>query len=408
MKKLLDKESIEKLKLFLLNSKRPILLVGHGVELGNAQRRLIQLLQCYQIPVVWSQGGINVLPSTHPLNIGKIGTKGSRAGNFAVQNADLIISIGSRLSVSTTGQNYELFGREAKLIVLDTDNVEHTKNTVKIDLFIEADANDILYTIHHHIYDSNGPNCSEWVQKCQHWKEIFPVYQPEFSKTDKVNMYYFIEELSNQLRENDVVVADAGSAMFVTSQGLRFGETNKVILSHAQAEMGFTIPACIGVACAKQGDVIGITGDGSFQMNIQELQTIKHHNLPIKLFVWNNEGYLSQRHTQMSYFGRLTGADASSGVSFPDLQKIAYAYGIPYVEAASSTYLPFTIEYTLSKPGPVICEIQCLKEQDILTIKSKQVDGKFVSMPLEDMYPYLDRKIFMEEMVIKPLECSLK
>lgn len=384
-------------------SKRPILIVGHGAENRFA---LNKFLTKYPIPVVWSQGGINCLPSNHPLNIGKIGTKGSRAGNFAVQNADLVISIGSRLSISTTGQNYELFAREAKLVVVDTDDIEHMKNTVKIDLFIKMDATDFFVEVSQVPESYKVPTI--WVEKCQHWKEIFPVYQTEYSKSDKVNMYYFIEELSKQLRENDVVVADAGSAMFVTSQGLRFGETNKVILSHAQAEMGFTIPACIGVACAKQGDVIGITGDGSFQMNIQELQTIKHHNLPIKLFVWNNEGYLSQRHTQMSYFGRLTGADASSGVSFPDLQKIAYAYGIPYVEAASSTYLPFAIEYTLSKPGPVICEVQCLKEQDILTVKSRQVDGKFVSMPLEDMYPYLDRKIFKEEMIVTPLECSLK
>lgn len=387
-------------------SKRPIIIVGHGVELDNSIKEFKTLIEKHSIPTVWSQGGINILPSTHPLNIGKIGTKGSRAGNFAVQNADLVISIGSRLSVSTTGQNYELFARESKLVVIDIDYDEHKKNTVKIDLFLQMRASTFIPWFLD-VTTKENQNV-EWVEKCQHWKEIFTVYQPEYSKSDKVNMYYFIEELSKQLRENDVVVADAGSAMFVTSQGLRFGETNKVILSHAQAEMGFTIPACIGVACAKQGDVIGITGDGSFQMNIQELQTIKHHNLPIKLFVWNNEGYLSQRHTQMSYFGRLTGADASSGVSFPDLQKIAYAYGIPYVEAASSTYLPFAIEYTLSKPGPVICEVQCLKEQDILTVKSKQVDGKFVSMPLEDMYPYLDRKIFKEEMLVKPLECSLK
>ena len=395
-------------KLFI-EAQRPILLVGHGVELAEAIQHLKRLIEIYPIPVVWSQGGINVLPSDHLLNIGKVGTKGSRAGNFAVQNADLVVSIGSRLSVSTTGQDYKNFAREAKLVVVDIDYYEHHKNTVKVDLFIHLDAQNFLQWILSTIQVWNNLKFHpEWVAKCQHWKKIFPVYSKTYAKSEQVNLYYFIEELSKQLRQGDTVVADAGSAVFVTSQGLRFGETNRVILSSAQAEMGFTLPACIGVSCANNhGEVIGITGDGSLQMNIQELQTIKHHELPVKLFVWNNNGYLSMKNTQKAFFGRYSCADPSSGVSFPNLREIAYAYGIYYMLIPNSKSAAKIIELALMHKGAVICEVMCLHEQEILTIKSKKVGDKFVSMPLEDMSPYIPRKLFKTEMLIKPLEASL-
>jgi len=402
--------NITKLLEFLLKAERPIFLVGHGLELSGGIVEFHNFLNQLPIPVVWSQGGINVLASNHPLNIGKIGTKGSRAGNFAVQNADLIIAIGSRLSVSTTSQDYHLFGREAKLVVVDIDDIEHHKDTVDIDVFFAYNARDFIGMLQGQIAELRETKQLmpriDWIKKCKYWKKIFKVYQPEYAETDKINLYYFIEELSKKLRKNDVVVADAGSAMFVTSQGLRFKKSNKVILSHAQAEMGFTIPACIGVAFAKKGDVIGICGDGSFQMNIQELQTIKHHNLPIKLFVLNNNGYLTIRNTHNNFFGRVTGADPKSGVSFPDISKIAYAYGLNYFDARSSSLLPYAIDLTLETKGPVICEVPCLENQDILTIKSKRVGDKFVSMPLEDMYPYLPREVFLKEMIVPPIQAS--
>ena len=177
--KLIETTKLIELAELIWKSKRPVIIAGHGIELGKCILEFKTFLNLCPIPVVWSQGGINVLPTDHPLNIGKIGTKGSRAGNFAVQNSDLVISIGSRLSVSTTGQEYNLFTREANLVVVDIDDIEHMKKTVKIDLFIQMDAKQFL------AYFSGLVNKSfskqDWVEKCQHWKEIFPVYQPEFS-----------------------------------------------------------------------------------------------------------------------------------------------------------------------------------------------------------------------------------
>jgi acetolactate synthase-1/2/3 large subunit len=236
---------------------------------------------------------------------------------------------------------------------------------------------------------------------------MWPSYLPEFAKTEKINLYYFIEMLSQRLRPDDVIVGDAGSNMFVPAQGIKIRDGQRLIFSGGQTVMGFTVPACVGIAFAKGGDIIGIAGDGSLQMNIHELQTIKYHNLPVKLFVWNNGGYLSMRNTQNAFFKRLTGATPETGVSFPDLSKIAYAYNIKYFKAENSMVLPSVIDEVLAHKGPAICEVMCLYDQTILTVASKQLpDGNFVSRPLEDMYPFLPREEFFREMIVKPMESS--
>jgi len=209
------------------------------------------------------------------------------------------------------------------------------------------------------------------------------------------------------MKPDSVVVSDAGSAFYAVSQGIRIKDGQRYITSAAQAEMGYTIPACIGISIARgRGEVIGVTGDGSFQMNLQELQTIVHYGLPVKIFVWNNDGYLSIRATQSKFFeGRFIGTDKESGVSFPELKKISQAYGIKYFKASGSSSLAGVIEEVLEFPEAAICEVICLRDQEIVpTVASfRKKDGTLVSKPLEDMYPFLDREEFKKEMIVKPI-----
>jgi len=307
------------------------------------------------------------------------------------------------LSVCLTGFEYELFARESKLIVVDIDEDEHKKNTVSIDQLICADVGDFLENIENKI----TPKASgDWQNKCIHWKNKWPVYQEGYD-TDTVNMYEFIKTLSELVNEDSIVVSDAGSSYYVTSQSFILNnKKQRYITSGAQADMGFTLPAAIGACVAAKKPVVGITGDGSFQLNIQELQTIKHYNLPIKLIVWNNNGYLSIRATQNKFFdGRRIGTDPESGVSFPEVEKIANAYGLSYVKINNVSELKERLSDVLIASGPVICEVICPENQEIIPAVSavKNDDGSMTSKPIEDMYPFLDRNEFLDEMLIKPL-----
>lgn len=397
-------EDVKRVKNALLKAKRPVIIAGQGIRLSHAIREFRSFIEKNQIPVVVSRLGFGLLPTEHPLYVGCIGNKGTRAGNFAVQNADLVIAIGSRLSVSTTGHEYSIFAREAKVIVVDIDPIEHKKNTIRIDLFINADAKKFLQKI-----SSAKTNRLEgWTKKCQEWKQQYPVCLPAYEKSKGgINLYYFVNQLSKKLKSDSVVVGDAGSAVYVPPQCLQIEDGQRYITSGGQAEMGYTIPACIGISVARGSEeVIGITGDGSFQLNIQELQTILHNNLPLKIFVWNNDGYLSIRATQEKFFEkRFIGTDKTSGVSFPELKKIASAYGIKYFKAASNKKLSEVIEKVLNYPKAVICEVICVRDQEIIPSVSAftKEDGTIVSKPLEDMYPFLDREEFKKQMLVKPI-----
>lgn len=403
-----DSPSVREIRTFrdyLGKSHRPIIICGQGVRLSKCIREFKEFIQKYNIPVVASRLGIDILPWNHPLYIGRIGNKGNRAGNFALQNSDLVISLGSRLSVSSTGHEYNTFAREARRIVIDIDIIEHKKNTVKIDLFINSDIAKFLRFLR----DVSLNDTSRWVKKCREWKNLWPVCLPQY-KDDKdgINLYYFVDQLSKSIKKKAVVISDAGSAFYVTSQGIKLKQGQRYITSGGQAEMGYTIPAAIGVCFANnRKEIIGITGDGSFQMNLQELQTIVHYNLPVKIFIWNNDGYLSIRTTQSKFFnGRLIGTDESCGISFPKVKKIARAYGIKYYYVRRSNKLRGIISRILNEKGPVICEVICQKDQEIVpTVASaRREDGTMVSKPLEDMYPFLDRKTFLSEMIVKPVD----
>jgi acetolactate synthase-1/2/3 large subunit len=400
-----EKLDYEKFFSLLSSAKRPIIVAGYGIYLSNTQKLFKEFVEKYKIPVTFTYLGVDLLSSDHPQYIGRLGTKGDRAGNFAVQNSDLVISLGSSLSVSVTGFQYETFARDAKIIVVDIDKNEHKKGTIRIDHEINQCLVDFFENMPDYKYELD----ESWAKTCVYWREKWPVFSKEYYNTENgINMYLILEELSKRLNKNEIIVSDAGSAYYVTSQALKIKGELRYITSGAQADMGFTLPASIGAAVAANGlrKVIGITGDGSFQMNIQELQTIVNYKLPIKIFILNNGGYLSIRNTMDKFFeSRYFGTDAGSGLVLPNSQKIADAYEIPYFSLRDLNDINNKLDTIISASGYSITEVFCPFKQDISPSSSTIEDenGKLYSPPLEYMYPFLTDEEFKNEMIIKPL-----
>lgn len=403
-----ESEEIDFAAAVLAQAKRPVLVAGHGIRLANACPELVTLAERCAIPVVTSYLGIDVIETGHQNYIGRIGTKGTRAGNLALQNSDLVLSVGSRLSVSSVGHEYALFAREAKVIVVDIDPSEHKKKTIRIDRLIEADAGVFLRRLLQKIHKSASKSRAGWLDRCRKWKAAYPVCLPEYAKAKGgIHYYHFVDRLSRRLPAGIPVLADAGSAFYVVAQTICLKKGQRYITSGAFGEMGFNLPAAVG-ACIGNGrkPVVVVTGEGSFQMNLQELQTIVHYKLPVKVFVINNNGYVSIRNTQKAFFkGHLVGEGPQSGVSFPDTGKIARAYGIKFLRAQKAAELAKVIDSALAFRGPVVCEIMSLQDQTVAPTTSTMVTprGVLVSKPLEDMYPFLDRKEFLANMIVKPV-----
>ena len=394
-------EIIEKFK----KAKRPVIIAGHGIRLSHANAEFAAFIEKYNIPYVFTKLGYDVYPTSSSLCAGEIGIRGSRSGNFALQNADFVLSLGSRLSINATGYNNELFCREADVFVVDIDENEHKKNTVHIEKYINSDVKFLLQKLEQ--MDVNP--FVEWGNICSNWKKNFPTCTKEmYNDLDGISMYAFSNELTKYLEDDSTVVTDAGSTFYVIPQVLELSsKRQRCIQSGGQAEMGFTIPGCIGASFARNcGKVIGIVGDGSFQMNIQDLQTIRHFNLPIKLFVWNNDGYLSIRGAQKNRFnGRYLGSNRESDLTLPDLRKIAYAYGIEYIRVDKIKELDTVFTQVLKNNHPVICEVMCKYDEWILCTWSKKTleDGTVIKMPCEDMVPFMDRETFYKNMIVKPV-----
>ena len=392
----------------LKSASRPVILAGQGIRIAGAMDDFLDFVAKYNIPVVTTYLGVDIIDSSHPQYVGRIGIKGDRAGNLAIQNSDMLIIIGSSLPVAEIGYEYSQFAREAKIVVVDIDISSHKKDTINIDLLIEGDAKEFINKLSEQFNGHQEYLDEKWLSTCISWREKYPVCLPEYNDLKrKINIYYFIEQLSTKLNTDDVVVTDAGSAFYAGSQGIKIKQGMRYITSGALATMGYGLPASIGISVAlDKRRVMCITGDGSFQQNIQELQTVVHYGLPLKIFILNNDGYLSIRFTQEKYFDkRFIGESSISGVSFPDSEKIAKAYGIKFFRVSENHDLDNVLEQVLDFDGPVICEIMNPRDQLIIpTVASEKLaDGTMVSKPLEDMYPFLDREEFEKEMIIKPV-----
>lgn len=395
---------------WLRAAKRPVMIAGRGIRIAGAINALQEVAGAFGIPVVTPYLGIDNMRHDRPEYIGKTGVKGDRPANFAMQNSDLVLAIGTSLHVSVIGYDYHLFAREAKKVVVDIDETSHRKKTIKIDVFVQTDARKFLEVLLAHGKQMGLPRYTEWLARCNGWKQKYRVCLPEYKDTGgAINIYSFVDQLSAQASAGDVFVADAGSAFYAVSQGIQLTKDNqRYIPSGAMATMGYSLPAAIGVSAALGGKrVLAITGDGSLQQNIQELQVLVHYDLPVKLFVLNNDGYLSIRASQKNYFKeRYIGEGPASGVTMPDTVKIAQVYGIEAVRVADLASLPEVIDHVLNHDGPVVCDVVTPREQLIIPTVSSRVnaDGTMSSRPLEDMAPFLDRSEYRDNLLVKEIE----
>lgn len=393
---------VEKIK----NAKRPVILAGHGIRIAAGTAALEALLEQCNIPVVTTFNGMDVITEEHKNYIGRFGTSGNRAGNFTVQNADVLITIGTRNNIRQVSYNWEFYAREAYKIIIDIDPAELQKPTVRPDLGIVADARSVIDALKDKLGNDVAGMHNDWLDWCKVRKEKYPAALPEyFEEKEKVNPYVFMDELGKCVPENGVVIAGDGTACIVTFQALPIKNKYRYIHNSGCASMGFDLPAAIGGCVANDfKDVICLAGDGSLQMNIQELQTVIHHQMPIKLFYLNNNGYISIKQTQDGFFGgHRVGSDPRSGVSFPDITKLATAYGFNTCRITSHENLHEEIMKVINTPGPIICEVVLIEEYKFLPkVSSKKLDdGRIVSAPLEDMAPFLDREEFRSNLFIK-------
>lgn len=392
--KLLEKDVANTLK-SLVKSKRPILLVGQGVRLAHAVDEFNLVLKKLNIPVLTSRLGIDLINSDHKLYVGRPGNYGERSAHFAIQNSDLIISVGSRLSAAMVGHNPKEFGKNAKKIVVDIDIEELEKPSVQINLKINANAKLFFKELLKQLDSVRLPNFQNWVKKCNEWKNKYPVVLPSYKDEKPINSYYFIDKLSNIATPDDAILVDTGSCFHIACQTWKIKKGQRFLTTGGISSMGYWA-AGIGACVANNNKrTIVITGDGSLQMNIQEFATIKHNNLPIKVFILNNNGYLLIRQTQKNFMdGRLIGESPQTGVWCPDSLKIAKAYEIKGVRINSVKEVENKIKEVMDYKGPVVCDVMTPEWQLIIPriASVKKADGTLVPKPYEDMFPFLDEK----------------
>ncbi len=395
------KFTIEKIK----KAKRPLLFVGNGVRLAGAKKEVLDLISLLKIPVVTGFAGFDIVSSSNPYFAGRPGTIGQRSGNFAVQNSDILLVIGSKLNVRMIGYNFKSFARGAYKIMVDVDKEEMNKSTLSIDKKIHSNAKLFINEMISQLKSNQSKfYIQNWIDKTKYWLTKYSTVLPEYWKEKKVNPYCFIDTLSKYLNKNDVIALSNATAAICTYQAIRFPQGLRIINNSGCAAMGYGFPAAIGASVAnKKGKTICLEGDGSIQMNIQELQTIIHNKLPLKIFVYNNKGYVSIRLTQKGLFGgRLVASSEDSGVSCPDILKIAKAYGIHTEKITNHKDMNKVIKKVLSYKDPVVCEIIVSPDMQFApkSASMQLKDGTFVSRPLEDMAPFLPREELKGNMFI--------
>jgi acetolactate synthase-1/2/3 large subunit len=385
-----------------------VILAGSGVRIAGAVELFERVAEKLGAPVTtaWTH---DLIASDHPLFCGRPGTIGDRAGNFTVQNADTVLVLGSRLNIRQVSYNWQSFARCAYKIQVDVDAAELNKPTVRPDLGIHCDLQVFLEEMDRQLdagADRHVDRRIEWVKWCKQRVERYSVLDGKQSGEDRINPYHFADALFRGLADDDVVVCGNATACIVPYQTARLRKGQRLISNSGAASMGYDLPAAIGAAVARGGKrVICVAGDGSLQLNIQELQTLVEYQLPVKLFVLNNEGYLSIRTTQQSFFSDLLGVGPGSGVSFPDTTKIATAYGLPAMRIGPQRCCE-SIREALAMEGPVVCEVMLDPAQRFEPRMSSRrlEDGRMVSAPLEDMFPFLDREELRENLLILPMD----
>ena len=382
-------EIIEMIK----KAKRPVIFSGTAIRYANAHEDFLKLIDKLQIPVATEWNGQDVLWENHPLYCGIPGTVGTRGGNFVVQNADLLLILGNRLNIRTVSYNWENFAPKAFKILVDIDPAELQKPTLIIDYPIYADVKDVISAMNVKLNEPIAPH-AKWLEWCRSINKKYPACLPEYYKQKTpMNPYVVAAKMFEHLDENDVIVSSNATAAVCFYQACALKKGERIFSNSGTASMGYGLPAALGVAAARKGKrVICIEGDGSLEMNVQELETVSYNHLNVKIFLMNNHGYHSIRQTQTNLFAPpLCGVSPENGVGFPLFDKLASAYQIPYLCVKDHDNLDDFITQALSVDGPVF--VECVLDPSIFfapKLSSKRLeDGTMISPPLDDMYPFL-------------------
>ncbi len=387
----------------LAGAERPVLWLGNGIRLAGAADRVTALVEKLGIPTLVSWAGIDLIDSEHPLVFGRAGVYGQRAGNLVVQNADLVIAIGTRLAIPQIGYVLDEFARDAKLVVVDIDADEVAKHGARVTLPMVADAGEVIDAVL--ASDAASGEKAVWLEQCERYRKAYPWIGPEHADTPSfINSYQFLDRLTDQMKPNQVVVTDMGTALLSGHQVMRFKDGQRLMTSTGLGEMGYGLPGAIGASFARdRGEVICLNCDGGMMMNLQEIQTMVHHELPIKLFIFNNDGYLMIKHTQTNLFaGRQVAVDRKSGVSCPDFSALAKAWGMPAYQIRTWEDVDIVLPEVQAAKGPLICEVFMDPHQLFLPKLSlaARPDGTIVSPPLEDLSPLVPREELREHMIV--------
>lgn len=404
-----DEYDMTEIVSMLQNARRLVLVAGHGIKLAGGVESFKKFIQKYNIPTVTTPVAAEMLEYNSPYFIGHMGIKGDRAGNFAVTNADVLLSIGSSLHVSQIGYEEDTFAQDVKKIVVDIDKNQLNKHKCSIDLKIHDDSKVFIDKLLE--LDLKLDKNNEWIEYTKKLKAKYPVIEEPHKKEEKrVNYYEIVEKLNiaiENINKPTSISYDAGSAFYVVGQALKVKANQKVIAPGGFGGMGYALPAAMGAYYGDKSCIpICITGDGSFQMNLQELEAIRANKMPIKILVINNDGYVSIRNTQERFFQRFIAEGPNSGVTNPNFGDISKAYGINYRYLDDSSDLVKEFESFLLSDKAEFCEVASNVHQELMPVNTskKLEDGRIVSAPIEDMYPFLDRDEFREQMIIKPID----
>ncbi len=398
----LDKK-IKKIAKLFLKYDRPMFHVGHGVKISNGQNYIRKIVDKYKIPFALTWNASDLIESSHPSYVGRPGAFAERGSNFIIQNCNLYISVGTRLPFMVTGYNSKDFARKAKKVMVDIDKNEVRKSKIELHDKINCDASYFLKTLLKYLPNKIKLSKS-WLDYCKNVRKKYPIVLEKFKSQKKfVNSYYFVDLLSDVLNKKDIIVTDMGLSFVGTHQTFKVKKGQKLYTNSGHAPMGWGLPAAVGACYAsKKRRIICLVGEGGLQMNIQELATIMHNKLPIKIFIYNNGGYLTIKQTQqLGFESRIMGSNSNSGISFPDYKKIAQSHKIKYTKITNNKNLKKKINKILVGNKPVICELMLDHNQEQMpkAINKRMPGGKSVPTKYEDMYPFLSPNEIQENML---------
>jgi acetolactate synthase-1/2/3 large subunit len=397
------KKTVELIK----KSQRPLFWLGHGVRIAKGIDVFQRVQSKLNMPSLVTWPAADILTDEDSNFAGRAGTYGQRFGNLALQNCDLLITLGTRLALPQRGFNDATFSRESKKVIVDIDPIELDKFKFNIDVPVQGDVAKFLEALDQALTDDIDTSWSQWREKINHWKNKYPMATPPTDPNKEgINSYWFIENLSKHLTSNHTIITDMGTALTCTHAAIKLKPGQRLITSTGLGEMGFGLPGAIG-ACLADGtrDVVLIVGEGSFMMNLQELQTMKENNLNIKVFLLNNNGYLTIKHTHNAIYKSAGDAGAcgpKSGVTFPDFKKVIEAFGFEFKSISTPLNLDKFVNEVINNNGPIFAEIVMPEFQELIpksAIKTRP-DGTIYSSPLEDLYPFLSREELESEMII--------